>query len=121
MDALPTNIDKKYKWRDIPVVNKPHDVAGISVSEIDLEDNQYETWEKQIDSLLVLLSGEKKLMRVDELRRGIESLGVNAYNELSYYERWIASISKILVEKNILSQTEIDNRIRKLRADGDLQ
>ena len=103
------------------MLNKPHDVAGISVSEIDLEDNQYETWEKQIDALLVLLSGEKKLMRVDELRRGIESLGVYVYNELSYYERWIASISKILVEKNILSQTEIDNRIRELRPDGDLR
>ena len=54
------------------MVNKPHDVAGISVSEIDLEENQYETWEKQIDALLVLLSGDKKLMRVDELRRGID-------------------------------------------------
>ena len=43
----------------MPVLNKPHDVAGLSVSEIDLEDNQYETWEKKIDALLVLLSGKK--------------------------------------------------------------
>ncbi|MEE2693969.1 MAG: hypothetical protein VX884_00645 [Pseudomonadota bacterium] len=101
------------------MVNKPHDVAGISGPEIDLEDGDYEIWEKQIDALLVLLSGGKKLMRVDELRRGIESLGVYAYNELSYYERWIASIAKILVEKNILSQAEIDDRLKELDLRGD--
>ena len=101
------------------MINRPHDVGGISASAIDHEDDEYEIWEKQIDALLVLLSGNKKLLRVDELRRGIESLGADAYNELSYYERWIASMSKILVEKNILSQTEIDDRVRELGSRGD--
>ncbi len=55
-------------------------------------------------------------MRVDELRRGIESLGPEAYDRLSYYERWIASIANILVEKGVLTQEEIDARIAKLRA-----
>ena len=94
--------------------NKPHDLGGLSAPEIDHRDPDYEIWEKRIDALLVLLSGSKKLIRVDELRRGIESLGREAYDELSYYERWIASISKILVEKNILTQQEINQRTKEI-------
>ena len=101
--------------------NKPHDLGGLRTSQVDHEEPDYEAWEKHIDALLVLLSGKKKLLRVDELRRGIESLGREAYDELSYYERWIASISRILVEKNILAQVEIDQRVKEIATRGDLQ
>lgn len=55
-------------------------------------------------------------MTVDELRRGIESLAPDAYDKLGYYERWIASIASILVEKGVLSQTELDARITTLKS-----
>ena len=58
---------------------------------------------------------EARLMRVDELRRGIESLGEDAYNTLGYYERWIASITNILVEKGVLTREEIDARVQSIR------
>ncbi len=35
---------------------------------------------------------------------------------LSYYERWIASIASILVEKGILSEAEIAERVSAIRA-----
>jgi len=101
--------------------NKPHDLGGSTASQVDHEEPDYEAWEKHVDALLVLLSGEKKLLRVDELRRGIESLGREAYDELSYYERWTASISKILVEKHILTQMEIDQRVREIATREDPQ
>ena len=91
-----------------------HDIGGLSEDPVDPSEHDYALWEKQIDALMVLLSGEKKLLRVDELRRGIESLDIDAYNELSYYERWIASISKILVEKEIISATELSDRMAKI-------
>jgi hypothetical protein len=34
-----------------------------------------------------------------------------AYRDLTYYERWIASIEAILIEKNILSKAEIDQKL----------
>ena len=34
---------------------------------------------------------------------------------LSYYERWIASITAILVEKGILSEAEIAARVAAIR------
>ena len=91
-----------------------HDIGGLPDDRIKLSEHDYALWEKRIDALLVLLAGKKKLMRVDELRRGIESLDIDAYNELSYYERWIASISKILVEKNLITSTELKNRMAKI-------
>ena len=59
---------------------------------------------------------ERRLIRVDELRRGIESLPPDAYERMSYYERWIASITASLVEKGVLDQDEIDDRIAAVTA-----
>jgi len=87
------------------------DIGGLSEAPIDQSEHNYALWEKRIDALMVLLSGEKKILRVDELRRGIESLDIDAYNELSYYERWIASIAKILVEKDIITAAELTDRM----------
>lgn len=68
-------------------------------------------WEKRTDALLVLLSGPvKQLIRVDELRRAIESLPSDAYEKLSYYERWITAIEALLVEKGVLTKDEIDQK-----------
>jgi hypothetical protein len=32
---------------------------------------------------------------------------------MNYYERWIASIEAILIEKGILKRDEIDNKVRE--------
>jgi|TARA_B100000678_G_scaffold10311_1_gene8387 hypothetical protein len=95
-----------------------HDIGGLPENQIDQSEHDYALWEKRIDALLVLLTGEKQIMRVDELRRGIESLDIDAYSELSYYERWIASISKILVEKGIFSSTELEGKMAEVLARG---
>lgn len=91
-----------------------HDIGGLPNNQIDQSEHDYALWEKRIDALLVLLASEKQIMRVDELRRGIESLDIDAYNELSYYERWIASIAKILVEKDIITSTELEARMAEI-------
>jgi hypothetical protein len=33
------------------------------------------------------------------------------YRHMNYYERWIASIEAILIEKKILTKDEIDRRL----------
>jgi len=93
-----------------------HDRGGwpaagpISKAEHDLS-----LWEKRTDALLVLLaSPDKRVLRVDELRRAIESLAPDAYEKLSYYERWITAIETLLVEKGILTREEIDRKVESL-------
>lgn len=82
------------------------DAGPINKAEHDLS-----MWEKRTDALLGLLSSPKtQLIRVDELRRAIESLPPDAYEKMSYYERWITSIETLLVEKGVLTKEEIDRK-----------
>ena len=74
-------------------------------------------WEKQIDALSQLLGhGDHPILHSGENRRSIESLGQDVYRKLSYYERWTAGITKLLMEKGIINQDEIDRKIAQLRA-----
>jgi len=68
-------------------------------------------WEKRTDAILMLLSNaEKRVIRCDELPRAIESLAPDAYEKLSYYERWITAIETLLIEKGVLTREEIDRK-----------
>ena len=95
-----------------------HDLGGRPAGTIERAEHEYTPWEKRIDAIFALLVHEKKVMRVDELRRGIEALGADIYHSLSYYERWIASITTILVEKGVLDEDEINARIEAIKARG---
>jgi len=57
----------------------------------------------------------KGFMNVDELRRGIESIGPAEYEAITYFERWSASIETIVIEKGLLTSEEIDERAKALR------
>ena len=94
-----------------------HDMGGNTAGPIDQSGHVHLLWEKRIDALMVLLSGgDKQLMRVDELRRAIESLGPDAYDNLSYYERWTAAIAALMVEKGIVGQDELDAKVAEMKA-----
>jgi hypothetical protein len=69
--------------------------------------------------LLVLLT-KKGLMTVDELRRNIEGLGLDAYDKMSYYERWIYSITQTLIQRGIISIDELGRKMAEAqtRTDG---
>ncbi len=93
-----------------------HDMGGLPGGEIDRSEHVYAHWEKEVDAIRSLLADDKRrLLTVDELRRGIESLPPEDYDRLGYYERWIASITAILTEKNVLSRDEIEAKIGELR------
>jgi hypothetical protein len=49
-------------------------------------------------------------------RRAIESLPPDAYDHMAYYERWLFAIMTIMKEKGILTQAEIDARVKEVRA-----
>lgn len=96
-----------------------HDLGGLPGGAIDRAEHEPTFWEQRVDALLVLLADSTRgLMDTAELRRGIESLGPEAYTDLSYYERWAASIATIMVDKGVLTRDEIDHRIEEIRARG---
>jgi len=92
----------------------PHDLGGLPAGAVDTAPHDLSYWEKQIDAISSLL-GQKGLRRTDENRRYIEMLGHDAYETLSYYERWTAALARQLIDKGVLSQDEIDAKVTEMR------
>lgn len=93
-----------------------HDLGGLEAGPIAKdEQHDYALWEKRVDALLVLLSA-RGLLKVDELRRAVEQLGPGAYDELSYYERWIAAIAQVMLERGVLTTDELGRRMAEIEA-----
>jgi len=77
---------------------------------IDRSEHELEDWELLTDSLVGALSSNR-VINVDELRRGIESMPADEYEAASYYERWLYSAETILTEKGVLEPGELDRRL----------
>lgn len=92
-----------------------HDMGGLEAGPIDRDEHAKAPWEKRVDALVVLL-GQRKIVSVDELRRGIEELGADAYDRYGYYERWMASITNLLLEKKIIEVGELGARMADVEA-----
>jgi nitrile hydratase subunit beta len=93
----------------------PHDIGGLPSGPVDTTPHDPTYWEKQIDAINALLA-QKGLRRTDENRRYIEMLGHDAYDTLTYYERWTAALACQLIDKGILTQDEIDAKVAQVRA-----
>lgn len=87
----------------------PHDVGGQDI-ELNLTDTPKTWWERKIDATLSICT-DKGIFSVHELRKGIEELGENLYNSLSYYEKWTISISKALITNKIISTEDLDRAL----------
>jgi hypothetical protein len=88
-----------------------HDMGGSPEGPVDRGQHEVEDWERLADAINSAL-GKEGLYTTDEHRRAIESLEV--YRDLSYYERWVAATEKLLVEKEILTAEEIDERAAEI-------
>lgn len=87
-----------------------HDRGGWPTeSPIDRSEHELEDWELLTDALVGTL-GEKDVVNVDELRRGIESMDAADYENATYYERWLFAAETILEEKGILAPGELDDQ-----------
>lgn len=88
-----------------------HDRGGWPTdAPIDRSEHELADWEVLTDSLVHVLGGNR-VMNVDELRRGIESMPPADYEAASYYERWLFSVETILTEKGVLEPGELDRRL----------
>jgi len=91
-----------------------HDLGGLPAGPVDTAPHDMTFWEKQIDAMNTLLA-QKGLRRTDENRRYVEMLGEDAYNMLSYYERWTAALARQMIDKGVLTQDEIDAKVAEVR------
>ena len=97
-----------------------HDIGGLPAGPIERAEHAHALWEKRVDALMVLLgSPERRVITVDQLRRGIEQLGAEAYEAMSYYERWMASITNTLLAEGVISSDELGRRMAEVEKRGE--
>ena len=94
-----------------------HDMGGDPAGDINHDQHDFALWEKRVDALMVLVSSAG-LMNTDSLRRVLEDMGEEAYETMTYYERWIASVSQNMVEAGAFSTAELAEKMAQVKTRG---
>ena len=94
-----------------------HDMGGLTAGKVEVSEHEFALWEKRVDALMVLLSQQgRNLLNVDELRRNIESIGGDAYETMTYYERWVFSITQTMIQRGVVSIDELNEKMAEVEA-----
>lgn len=94
-----------------------HDIGGVSrymCEPVDTEAHELTDFDREVDAIRGIL-GMKQVMSVDELRRGIEALPEADYLRLSYYQRWLCSITATLLQRGVISEAELRTALETVR------
>jgi hypothetical protein len=94
-----------------------HDMGGNPSGPICQDGHDFALWEKRVDALMVLC-GAEGLFTVDGLRRALEDMGDEAFESMSYYERWIAAINQNLLESGTYTIEELGARMEDVARRG---
>jgi hypothetical protein len=96
-----------------------HDIGGLALGPIDRQEHARTLYEMRVDAMQRLLGQPgRAISRPDALRRVIECYTATEYDDLSYYDRWLKAIRIILVEQQVLTDAEIDERVAAIKARG---
>ena len=88
-----------------------HDIGGSPAGPVPRLDRDWVDWEKRVEAIRNLLGdGTRRLVSLDEMRRGFESFGLEKYRSLSFYRRRLEAMVDILVEKGVLVEGELESR-----------
>jgi hypothetical protein len=94
---------------DKETARAPHDLGGVSkfmCEAVDVEPHALTDFDREVDALSGILRA-KQMMTVDEMRRGIEAIPETEYHRLSYYRRWLRSITDNLLRKDVITEAEL--------------
>lgn len=94
-----------------------HDMGGQESEPVSGDEHEFAFWEKRVDALMVI-ANRKGLFTVDQLRRVLEEMGENAFETMSYYERWIFAVNRVLIETGVYSTEELARKLSEVRDRG---
>ncbi len=93
----------------------PHDIGGLAAGEVDRSEHDTAWWEWQIDAMIRLAMKKGLFTDFAELRDGIERLDPEDYAKLTYYERWAKSLAYTLIDKGVLTRSDLDAKVAAIR------
>jgi nitrile hydratase subunit beta len=103
-------------------MNGAHDMGGMhGFGPVVREENEpifHADWERTVFGINRAIRA-RGLINIDESRHGIERMPPAEYLAASYYERWLSSLERVLVEKGIVTQEELASRIKLLKDQPD--
>ncbi|HUF57830.1 MAG TPA: ScnB-like protein [Thermohalobaculum sp.] len=102
---------------ETPPGRRWHDMGGRPAGPVERDEHDHALWEKRVDALMVIL-GRQGLMPVDALRRILEDMGEEAFETMTYYERWMAAVTQHLVETGVVTIDELNRRMAEVEARG---
>jgi hypothetical protein len=97
-----------------------HDMGGLPAGPVERTEHDYAFWEKRVDAMNVLLASKGHL-RVDEMRKNIEALPPDAYDRMTYYERWISAIANTLLQRGVLTADELGRKMEEIARRADVR
>jgi len=98
-------------------VRSHHDMGGLPAGKVDRSEHDYADWERRVDAMAVLL-GRQRRLTVDERRRAIETLTPQAYDALSYYERWVVALGQTLIQRGVITSAELARKMLEVEKRG---
>ncbi len=94
-----------------------HDIGGDAAGAIPRTELAWLHWEKQTEAIRNLLGdGTRRIVSLDEMRRGFENFGAEKYKALSFYRRRLDAMIDVLIEKRVITCEELDAAISEKRA-----
>lgn len=100
-----------------PTGRRWHDMGGDPAGPVPDASHDFALWEKRVDAM-VILAGLKGVFTVDGLRRALEDMGEEAFETMSYYERWVAALGQNLLEAGVFTPSDLGARMEAVRARG---
>ena len=83
-------------------------VEGFGPVEVTTQDPAFkEDWEARVFAMNATLL-RRGVYTLDEFRDAIERMPPREYLPASYYERWFAGITTLLLEKGVLAPEDLD-------------
>ncbi len=106
--------------RDTPIDagRSHHDMGGLPAGRVEPSEHDYAEWERRVDAMMMLLtgvSGGNRRMSVDELRKNIESIAPATYDRMSYYERWVTSLTQTMLQRGYISTDDLTRKMAEVK------
>ena len=94
-----------------------HDMGGLEAGPIVAEDHDYALWEKRVDAIRQI-SANNGYFTVDGLRRALEDMGEEAFETMTYYERWMLATCQNLMAEGVFTTEELNAKMEEITARG---
>ncbi len=91
-----------------------HDLGGMQgFGRVEREEDEpvfHARWEAEVWTMM-RAAGGRGVFNIDEFRHAIERMRPAEYLAASYYEKWLGGITRLFLEKGVVTEAELTERI----------